>query len=513
MNRSRKPVLIILLHVFLVAFSFTALSVTATAQTRTVTFKESDEDVINPERGFYIPVGTRTSHFEALDPAKLKTWRNAPQRMGKATYRVQVSLLYRAYEFDNFRDRELTDSVLSLIQQDFNAVRAAGLKMVLRFAYTNKSNEGNCGGSYGICPPYGDAPRSVVLRHIAQLKPLLQKNADIVAVLQEGFIGIWGENYFTDYFGDASEVGSGKIPDSSWIHRNEVLAALLDAMPVSRMVQVRTPQIKQKFVYGPSADIKSAPLDSAEGFSGSNNARVGFHNDCFLASDDDYGTYFDNGSTTQPKQPANALLRKFTEADTRYTAVGGETCDDAFSPQNDCAPAGYAEDEFRRMHYSFLNASYNVQVNNDWDSSGCLKTIRRHMGYRLVLRSVTMPSTVRPTDPFKLAVSLDNTGYASPFNPRKVYVVFRNTTTGKEYRVALGANPQQWFSGAHLLNERITLPEGFAAGKYAVFLWLPDVAETIAERPEYAIQLANEGVFEARTGYNDLHFILRVKSF
>ncbi len=129
--------------------------------------------------------------------------------------------------------------------------------MVIRFAYTNKTHAGDCNDQYKICPPYGDASKKIVLMHIEQLKPLLQQNADVIAVVQMGFIGIWGENYYTDYFGDASTSGLARIMDSSWRDRNEVLQALLNAVPKDRMVDVRTPQIKQRFVNGPSATINS----------------------------------------------------------------------------------------------------------------------------------------------------------------------------------------------------------------------------------------------------------------
>ncbi|MBK8086657.1 MAG: DUF4874 domain-containing protein [Chitinophagaceae bacterium] len=251
------------------------------AQTITVNYKESDEDFCNPERGFYIPSGTKASNFILLDAKQLNAYRTQSQQSAGATYSVHVSLIYRGYELDGFVQQPLSDTFLYKLQQDFDAVRKAGLKMILRFAYTNTAKEGDCKGEYKICPPYGDAPRHIMLQHIKQLKPLLQKNADVIAVLQEGFIGIWGENYFTDYFGDASDNGAGKILDSSWLHRNELLKALLDALPNNRMVQVRTPQIKQKFVFGPSATVKSLPLKFLAAFNGSYQSRIGFHNDCF----------------------------------------------------------------------------------------------------------------------------------------------------------------------------------------------------------------------------------------
>ena len=118
----------------------------------------------------------------------------------------------------------------------------------MRFCYT-VANSGSCPEGF-ICPKYGDAPKNIVLNQIAQLKPLLQDNADVIACLQMGFIGTWGENYYSDYFGDPSSNGKGKLTDKNWSDKNEVLKALLDALPQSRMIQVRTPQMKQRYVYG-----------------------------------------------------------------------------------------------------------------------------------------------------------------------------------------------------------------------------------------------------------------------
>jgi hypothetical protein len=498
-----------MIKLLLLLFCLPALN--AAAQTKTILYTESNEDMLNPERGFYIPTGTKASNFILLDANKLKTYRNDAQRLGKASYAVQVSLIYRGYELDSFTNQSLSVSFLNNLQKDFDAVREAGLKMVLRFAYTNNAKAGTCTDEYKICPPYGDAPRHIVLKHIQQLKPLLQKNADVIAVLQQGFIGIWGENYFTDYFGDASTNGAGKILDSSWRHRNEFLKALLDALPKSRMVQVRTPQIKQKFVYGPSASVKSLPLQFSNAFSNADKARIGFHNDCFLSTTDDYGTFYDYGSSSQSRQPANEILRKYIAADTKFTAVGGETCDDNFSPQNDCAPAGHAEEEMRRMHYSYLNAAYNVDVNNDWDSSGCLYNIKRQLGYRLVLRKAILP--IQGSKKNKLAIHfvIDNTGYASMYNARPVKIILQNTSTKKEFEILLKANPQFWFSGNHQIKEMVTLPKNITPGSYRLYLYLPDANVLLHKRPEYCVQLSNENIWQAATGYNDLRHIIQVK--
>ena len=94
-----------------------------------------------------------------------------------------------------------------------------------------------------------------------------------------GFVGAWGEWYFTQHFGN-----QGAISAAQWQDRRDVVDALLAALPTTTPVQLRTPAFKQHF-------FGAAPLSAAAAFSGSDASRVGHHNDCFLASEDDAGTY------------------------------------------------------------------------------------------------------------------------------------------------------------------------------------------------------------------------------
>lgn len=382
--------------------------------------------------------------------------------------------------------------------------------MVLRFAYINKSHSGSCGDQYDICPPYGDAPVHIVLQHVKQLKPVLHKNADVIAVLQQGFVGIWGENYFTDYFGCPSDSAVKRITDSSWQHRNELLKTLLDAMPKDRMVQVRTPQIKQRYVYGIRSSVKDAALDVNEAFTGSDKARIGLHNDCFLASEDDYGTFVDYGNSVSKRDTANTTLRQYFEADSRYVVAGGETCDDAFSPQNDCEPLGHAETEMRNMHYSYLNTSYNNRVNNDWDSLGCMRSIKQHLGYRFVLKSAAISKKLKRGKVFSIQLDIVNKGYASPYNPRPVQVLLRNKVTKKITTLHLKTNIQKWFSGDITVQQNFVV-KNIAKGEYEVLLNLPDGYRRLQNDPAYSIRLANSNTWEASTGYNDLKHIVHIE--
>lgn len=70
-----------------------------------------------------------------------------------------------------------------------------------------------------------------MVHHIAQLAPVLKKNADVIATVQEGFIGLWGEGYYSDYFStpNPDEPGAMLITEQNWTDRATVLKALLAA--------------------------------------------------------------------------------------------------------------------------------------------------------------------------------------------------------------------------------------------------------------------------------------------
>lgn len=476
--------------------------------TRTV-YKESKEDFPNPERGFYKYSQTKASNFTALTAETLNAWKK-PVQPANGDYSVFTTLIFRYYVLDLFRDKPLSASFLDALNLDFAAARQAGFKLIPRFTYTLTQTAGSCPEGF-ICPPYGDAPKSIVLQHISQLKKLLHDNADVIAVVQMGFIGVWGEQYYTDYFGDASQnTPMQKLLDQNWQDRIDVLRALLDATPNDRMVQVRYPQIKQRFIYGINAGVNALPLQESEAFLDTDKARIGHHNDCFLASETDYGTFEDYGNSSSPRTDANTAMRIFKMNDSKFVAVGGETCSDTYSPQNDCEPMGKAQTEMREMHYSYLNSDYNNQVNNDWQTAGCMDSIKRNLGYRFVLKESTIDKSAEAGKSFRLSFSVENRGYASPFNSRPLKLMLRNKYDKKETSILLAADVRKWFSGSHEVVENIQLPPNIAKGEYDLFFFLPDPHTSIQDRPEFAIRIANENMWEPATGYNNMNTTLTI---
>ncbi len=486
----------------------------APASSTTVTYAESADDFPNPERGFYRYSQTNTSNFTPLQAAQLAGYRNAHTPTSSANYQIVSTLVYRYYVLDNFKSGPISSAVLDAMHAEMDALRDAGMKIIPRFVYTTTATPGSCPEGF-ICPPYGDAAKAVVLDHIAQLKPFFTANADVIACVQMGFIGTWGEQYYSDHFGDPSSNGTSgyRILDDHWADRLEVLGALLDAVPEDRMVQVRYPQLKQRFLHGIDAPVSTAAMTAADAFNGTDIARIGFHNDCFLSGTNDTGTFIDYGNDSSPRTSSASVvnaMRAYSAAEGAFVAVGGETCNDAYSPQNDCEPAGMALQEFAAMHYSYLNAHYNNEVNNDWQDGGCMLEIRKKLGYRFVLREAVFPDEVGRDTVVTVSLSVDNIGFAAPFNARPAQLLLRNVATGALHTHALDTDIRRWAPGSHTATVGFTIGTTVPAGQYELLLNLPDAYESLAGNPAYSIRLANTGVWEAATGYNKLNHQLTV---
>ncbi|MEM7111524.1 MAG: DUF4832 domain-containing protein [Chloroflexota bacterium] len=445
----------------------------------TVNYTASNSDFANPERGLYHHVETRGSSPNAYSLTQLQNYRT----------NENITLIYCINVLDTFVTTNISQTFLDHIQSNFDTVRAAGLKCILRFSYTDIVNGGN--GSWPPVPPYGDATKAQMLAHIEQLRPLIQANSDVIATMHRGFIGIWGEGYYTDHFLDDPTQPS-TISATQWQNRFDILEALLNALPPSRMVAVRYAEAKQN-MFG-----TTTALTQAQAHEGSLLARTSYHNDCFLASDFDFGTWQDAAGKT------------YMSDESKFVTYGGETCF-VNHPRSLCPTA---QAEVALFHWSYLNIEYHPDVLDDWDMGGCLDIIRKNLGYRFVLQSGTYDDSARPGHQFNVNLSLDNVGYAAPFTPRLVQLLLRNQSTGDIYAATLPEDPRFWFAGeTAVLNHNICLPNDIPTGSYDLLLNLPDRAPSLRTRAEYASLFANDGgVQETSTGYNKLLHTLTVSA-
>lgn len=396
--------------------------------TRTVSYLPDASDFPNPERGFHDDVSL--------------VGLSADSRIGLSA--PDITLVRGYVRLDDWRHSDLPVELLDSLQAGFDAVRANGLKVIPRFIY-------NWGEG-------ADAPLEQVLRHIGQLQPLLAQNSDVIAVLQAGFIGKWGEWHGSEY-GLTSEVNKRLIGE-----------ALLTAVPEQLMVQFRTPR-HSYHVLG-----TEEPLAAAAAFSFRAQARSGFMNDCFLASWDDAGTF------------GNDADRTFAAQQARYTVTGGETCDIALQAER--IRCGNAVIELERYGWDYLNSGYFRDILQGWHDEGCYQEVRQRLGYRYELASATLLTPADGVAP-QLRLTISNSGFGKLYNPRPLQIILVNSRTGNEVTHTVSSDARLVLPLAGQERTITTqLPLNLEAGTWELFLALPDGHASLAGDSRYSIRLA-----------------------
>ena len=417
-----------------------------------IEFNKSDENFANPERGFYRPVEVHSAEGAVFFASTVTNLR-----------KFGFSLMLLEFYLTDYMESDIEQAYLDKMRESFNNLREGGGKAIVRFAYKNSEND----------RPW-DATEEWVMRHIEQVTPILQENEDVLLALQAGFVGVWGEWYYTTNF------NMNPSSDASYEPRKRVLNALLQAVPKSRQIQLRTPEFKMKLMKVSLADT----ITRATAHNESDISRVGGHNDCFLASINDTGTF--HGDTD----------RTLWKADTRYTIMGGESC----NPSQYCACDNALKD-LADYHWTYLNSAYHTSVLGRWRTEKCYDEVALRLGYRLSIDKAYISPKIAAGTESRLVLQILNEGFASPQNPREAELIITDKS-GKNTAVKLDVDPRTWFGGTTTTLD-ITVP-ALSEGEYTLSLNLPDPQPTLRNNPFYSIQLANEGVWDENTGFNKI---------
>lgn len=282
-------------RIFLTAIQLIAYVITAHAVL--VTYTPDNTTVFkNPERGFTEELNGKVT---VKSPYRVKN--HIDNNWGNRDCMTMPVVLYN---FGNFKSQDLPSEILNGFDEDMQELRNRGLKCVLRFAYTERESD------------KVDATPEWVKRHLEQLKPHLAANEDVIYVLEAGFVGVWGEWYYSQNYGDETQHVTA--------NRRKVIQYLFANTPADMFILFRYPMIQQEYL----KDV--APLTPAEGFSGTEKARMGCHNDAFLHNWGNMGTYASDDESDDPK------MRQYVATQCLYTPNGGETNiddDDALAQQ------------------------------------------------------------------------------------------------------------------------------------------------------------------------------------
>lgn len=419
------------------------------------TFQATTAELENPERGFYFRIGPNEACSSVTTAVRDGVVLN--QKVRLVYYEVNPATITPTH-----------------LNTDMACFRAAGLKVIFGQVY---------------CSSFGcDEGASIeqVEAQLAALKPTIAANRDVIAFMRFGAIGGWGE--WATWHGDPT-------PESV---KTRVVNAILDMTPEEIMITHRTPPYVQS--------LFPKVLDASMAFSGAPQARMGFVNDCFRASDNDIWTF--PGATTDVT-PAytgtGATQRAYAAAMTEFTPFGAETCDSGGTSSggvmrlacsggtDNAGQLGGIMNEGPRYHLTSLHRGYFEGFMNRWLSDGCYDDVKNLMGYRFQLDQVSHSSTAKKGETVRVAIDLRDVGWARIYSARKLVVTLKHRTTGERLTGTAGDARQlpSQATSSSTVSLNVNIPSTAAAGGYDVFVSMPDRWPMTKDIAAYAVRFAN----------------------
>ena len=148
----------------------------------TIYYTETQDLFPNPERGFLQQLYYESNNLKSQLSA------DAIQRNREND---NMTLYLQSYYLTDYIESDISQEFLDRMERNFQALREGGAKVVLRYSYKHSDNKKD--------QPW-DATLEWMKRHIDQLQPYWEEYTDVILCLQAGFIGVWGEWYYTTTF-------------------------------------------------------------------------------------------------------------------------------------------------------------------------------------------------------------------------------------------------------------------------------------------------------------------------
>lgn len=416
-----------------------------------------------------------------------------------------VSLAQSYIYLTNIVGEDLKEEHFSVMQAYFNELQKQGMKSVLRFAYERDFN-----GRQAKGPTLEQA-----LRHLDQLKPFLEKNKDLILVVQAGVIGAWGE-WHSSVHGLENSVEAKKA----------ILKKLLKIVPADIAVQVRVPEYKNI--------LKDEPALYN---------RLSFHDDMIIIKPHKWdggmheGTpFFDQIAKESPYLPVDGelpwgfwsinsdpdspdpgwlidghesarrfFLQHFTSLSVihNYQEKRGRENNESIKYSMQVWKEIPVSLDFLKKNKMPISANYFENKDGSIAHRNVFEYVRDHLGYRVELQQLQIPKVWKKSDENIITIDLINRGFSTVFNQSSVYVVLIDQDNNiHEFETV--SQPFDWqpFNPddtictplIHQIQQEINLPSNLQPGKYKLGLWLPDQSERLKYNYRYAIRCANADI-------------------
>lgn len=374
-----------------------------------------------------------------------------------------------------------TSPVLDAYADKLVAHRLAGTKVLFRPRYDVAGDDTLTSNRCGL---FHADTKVRQLEHVDAIAALLGEFRDVVAFIEAGYLGRWGEWNTFGYEPSAAPL-LHSVDD-----RNAIIDHVLAAYAANGLWQhvgLRRPVFAKEVL----------DRDPA--------ARVGLHDDSFMTDAGDLDTYASFETDNPASFASLADAKAWAQALTMHASFGGETCPYPVGAERwrSCSNMIGARSEPAAMHASYLHGGYAEEAKPAWVAGGCYDEIRRRLGYRFEVQRVVYTPSVDAGQPFELRVDIANVGWARLHKPRQAKLVLRSASAVHVFEVTSG-DVASWGPGDTVqLSLTAAAP---SAGTYSVRLWIPDPDAPV--RTPYAVRLASlragTNVFDAMTGENDL---------
>lgn len=264
-----------------------------------------------------------------------------------------------------FREGAISAKGLCQIEQIFSIFQESGKEMILRFVYDTE----------GKVSEKEPALLKTVLLHMRQTGEVVRRFQGSVLAVQGVFVGNWGEMHGSRFLTDANLA----------LLTDTMLTAIGENCPLAVRTLTQLTMLQKA-------------LGAKKG------RRLMLFDDGIFGSETDLGTY-------ENREAALSFLEKEMEG----KFVGGEALN--------CLDGGLigfeqAAADFKRMHLSYLNSSYQPEILEKWKEEKVTEPgpyqglsgyeyLERHLGYRFVLRNARL-------DRRGLEIEIENVGFAAP---------------------------------------------------------------------------------------------------
>lgn len=388
----------------------------------------------NPDRGFRLEIAMDVEWVSTAGSYE-KMKKEADAIIAEAVTDQESVKLAQSYLYlGGFNKGDITDRGLQAVEAYLDALHDRGMKAVLRFAYSTGQSAQD---------KEKDAPQEIILRHLQQLRPILEKKKAYIHVYQAGLIGAWGEWHSEAYPLD----------------RTVILRNIMEVLvPVDMYVQVRLPEYKNLY-----------PSNLA-GYK-----RIGIHNDSVFGKigTNNYGTGGLDAGTDQWQQLVKEAaytpqdgelywsywntdtgvfcdgfdaLRQFSEH--RFTSLsvlhGYLDSKDAENTTMGKWKKQILTEQWLQDNHILYDPSWFRDDKGKAISRSVFDYVRDYLGYRIQAREVQITGENTTGATVKITMPLVNYGLSAAFNLESGFAVL--DSNNKVVTSVKAGNPAEWYS-------------------------------------------------------------------